>query len=309
MIVTVTPNTSIDKAYQLDSPLAVGKVQRAVTYTNTAGGKGLNAARAVKAAGADILASGFVGGHNGAYLESLLDADNIAHDFVRANIETRSCINILDSNLVSTEVLEGGCEVNAQDAEKLTAKVAELAKKADVITFNGSLPKGMAKDAYVPLIEAVKAAGKPCILDTSGESLLAGAKALPTVMKPNEDELAQLTGEATEDEEAILSAAQKLHKSGVDTVIISLGAKGAVMVCHEGVFKGIPPAIQVVNPVGAGDTVVGVFAAAMARGVSRKESLKMALASATANCLTPKTGSFDPETAREIAQKTEVVSL
>lgn len=309
MIVTVTPNTSIDKAYKLDEPLAIGKVQRAITTSNTAGGKGLNAARAIKAAKVDILATGFIGGYNGSYLESLLDKDGINHDFVRANIETRSCVNILDANIASTEVLEAGEEVTQKDVESLIAKISLLAKRADCITFNGSLPKGMAKDAYISLIETVRSARKPCILDTSGESLIKGAAALPTVMKPNEDELAQITGENTESLDAIIAAANKLHADGIDTVIVSLGARGAVMVCEEGAFRGTPPKIEVKNPVGAGDTVVGTFAVGMTRNETRVDSLRFALACATANCLTSKTGSFELATAREIAAQTIVTPL
>lgn len=309
MIVTVTPNTSIDKAYRLDQPLCVGRVQRAAMYSNTAGGKGLNAARAVKAAGGEIVASGFVGGYNGAYLKALLEKDGVAHDFVDANIETRSCINILDENLASTEVLESGESVTEQDIAALKDKVAALAESADVVTFNGSLAKGMPKDAYISLIEIVKRAGKLCILDTSSESLVQGVQALPTVVKPNEDELAQITGESTENIDSVALAAKKLHESGIDTVIVSLGARGAVMVCGEGTFQATPPTIEVINPVGAGDTVVGVFALCMSKHMSRQDSLRCALASATANCLTVKTGSFEQASAEEIARQTSVVPL
>ena len=47
MIVTVTLNASIDKAYYLDSPVVDGTVHRVSVVDNSAGGKGLNASRAL----------------------------------------------------------------------------------------------------------------------------------------------------------------------------------------------------------------------------------------------------------------------
>ena len=306
MISTVTLNSSIDKAYQLACPLVDGTVMRVATCIDNAGGKGLNAARAIATCGEKILATGFVGGNNGRLLCDLLDADGIEHDFVEVASETRCCINVLDQEGVSTEFLEPGREVTAADVAAISEKVSQIAQVADVVTFNGSVPAGMAKDAYVDLIGRVKAVGKPCILDTSGELLMRGIEALPTMVKPNTDEIGQILGRTVESIDEVYAAAQELHERGISQVVVSLGGDGAVMACDEGLFRGRAPKIEVVNPVGAGDTMVGAFAVGMARGMSAPDQLAYAMSCASANCLSASTGHFAMEDAQRLLAGTVV---
>ena len=113
MITTVTMNTSIDKAYFMDHEVQNGTVMRVSRCRNSAGGKGLNVARAVKLCGEKVQATGLAGGVNGKYLESLLEKDEVQYQFLHIAGETRCCINILDECYGSTEYLEPGCEVAA----------------------------------------------------------------------------------------------------------------------------------------------------------------------------------------------------
>ncbi len=306
MIATVTLNASIDKAYQLACPLVDGTVMRVATCIDNAGGKGMNAARAVATCGEDVLATGFVGGNNGNLLCELLDADGIAHDFVNVTAETRCCVNVLDPNGVSTEFLEPGRPVSEQDMAAMTAKIAEVAQRADVVTFNGSAPAGVEKDVYVDLIARVREAGKPCILDTSGELLMRGIEALPTMVKPNTDEIGQILGRSVSSLDEVIAAARELHERGIAQVVVSLGGDGAVMACDEGVFRGLAPKIDVVNPVGAGDTMVGAFACAMSRGLGCAGQLAYAMSCASANCMSASTGHFDMDVARGLLAGTTV---
>ncbi|WP_417572931.1 1-phosphofructokinase family hexose kinase [Paratractidigestivibacter faecalis] len=306
MIATVTLNASIDKAYQLACPLVDGTVMRVATCIDNAGGKGMNAARAVATCGENVLATGFVGGNNGNLLCELLDAGGIAHDFVHVAAETRCCVNVLDPNGVSTEFLEPGRPVTEQDMDAMTAKIAEVAQRADVVTFNGSAPAGVEKDVYVDLIARVREAGKPCILDTSGELLMRGIEALPTMVKPNTDEIGQILGRSVSSLDEVIAAARELHEHGIAQVVVSLGGDGAVMACDEGVFRGLAPKIDVVNPVGAGDTMVGAFACAMSRGLGCADQLAYAMSCASANCMSASTGHFDMAVARELLAGTTV---
>ncbi len=104
----------------------------------------------------------------------------------------------------------------------------------------------------------------------------------------------------------MVAAARALHGTGIEFVVVSLGADGAVMVCPEGTFRGIAPSIDVVNPVGSGDTLVGAFAVAMERSMGAAQALEFAMAAATANCLSPATGNFDPAVAEELRGRTVV---
>ena len=307
MISTVTLNTSIDKAYQLGCPLVDGTVMRVETCIDNAGGKGLNAARAVATCGEQVLATGFVGGNNGRLLCELLDADGIEHDFVHIESETRCCVNVLEPNGRSTEFLEPGRPVGSEEVARMREKVTEISARADVVTFNGSVPAGAGMDIYRELVSVVRAAGKPAILDTSGTLLVNSLEARPTMIKPNTDEIQAILGRKPESIDEIIAAAREVHeKCGIEKVVVSLGGEGSVMACDQGVFRGRAPKIDVVNPVGSGDTMVGAFAVAIARGMSVEEQLAYAMSCASANCLSASTGHFDMAVADELRASTSV---
>ena len=307
MISTVTLNTSIDKAYQLACPLVDGTVMRVETCIDNAGGKGLNAARAVATCGEQVLATGFVGGNNGRLLCELLDADGIEHDFVHIESETRCCVNVLEPDGRSTEFLEPGRPVGSEEVARMREKVTEIAARADVVTFNGSVPAGAGMDIYRELVSVVRAADKPAILDTSGTLLVNSLEARPTMIKPNTDEIQAILGRKPESIDEIIAAAREVHeKCGIEKVVVSLGGEGSVMACEEGVFRGRAPKIDVVNPVGSGDTMVGAFAVAIARGMSVEEQLAYAMSCASANCLSASTGHFDLAVADELRASTSV---
>ena len=307
MITTVTLNASIDKAYRIAQGLEVGSVMRVADAHDTAGGKGLNASRAVATCGEDVIATGFVGGHNGELLRDLLDADGIRHDFVTVANETRCCINVLDANGTSTEFLEPGREVTVADVAAVEDKVRELAGRSDVVTIDGSVPAGADDNVYARLIGIVRKAGKPVILDTSGKLLTESLCARPAMIKPNTDEIAAILGRKPSSLDEIVAAAREVREQhGVEIVVVSLGGDGAIMSCADGEFRGTAPKIEVVNTVGSGDTLVGAFSVATARGLSLPERLRYAMACASANCLTPSTGNFELEVAERLRAQTTV---
>jgi tagatose 6-phosphate kinase len=306
MICTVTLNASIDKAYRISGGLEVGTVMRVLDCTDTAGGKGLNAARAVATCGERVVATGFVGGNNGRLLCELLQRDGIPEDFVRVTAETRCCVNVLDGNETSTEFLEPGREVSATEFARMRERLLSLAAEASVVTIDGSVPHGVSPDDYAGLVEGVRNMGTPCILDTSGVLLERGVKAHPTMVKPNTDEIGQILGRKVTSMSEVAEAAAELHEGGVEQVVVSLGGDGAIMACDEGVFRGIAPKIEVVNPVGSGDTMVGAFAVAMERGMTKPEQLRFAMGCASANCLSKYTGHFNMEDAKRLAEGTRV---
>lgn len=309
MIVTVTLNASIDKAYYLNSPVIDGTVHRVSVVDNSAGGKGLNASRAITTLNYPVCATGFVGGNNGRYLVELAHKDGITSDFIYTEQETRSCINILEPSGQSTEFLEPGQPVLTKDFLAFKAKLAKLAKNAEVVTFNGSIPKGISAANYKELIEETMASGVSCIVDASGSLLTSCVDVLPTMIKPNTDEIGQLLGRKVSSEDEIIKAAQELYKRGIKIVVISLGAQGALMVSDEGTFRATPPKIEVINPVGAGDTLVGAFAVALAQKKPISECLVFALSCATASCLSAGTGRFDQGVAAKIQKQVSIKKI
>lgn len=293
MILTVTLNAAIDKLYLVDQ-LTDYTVMRVRECHNTAGGKGLNVSKVASLLGETVIASGFVGGHAGDAIESMLEQQGVAARFTRTASETRSCVNVRDlSTGKHTEFLEPGAPVTGQEAEAFLEGFRRLLPQAEVVCISGSVPKGISPGFYATLIREAKAQGKRVVLDTSGELLIQGVKAFPDLVKPNTDEIAQLLGRQVTSEEELLAAAKELKQSGIPTVVISLGKEGALVACDEGVYRGYPPEVEAVNTVGCGDSMVAGFAVGMSRGLSTKEAFRTALAVSAANAMNMETGAFE----------------
>lgn len=309
MITTVTMNASLDKAYFMKEKIENGTVMRVPSCRTSAGGKGMNVARVIHLCGAKVQASGLTGGFNGKQLEALLDQDRIPYRFGHVAGETRCCINILDSEYGSTEYLEPGCEVSAEEEQKFMKYFPDIIRDSDVVTISGSIPQGLKKDIYNRMITIAKAMGKIVILDTSGETLCKGIAAGPTMVKPNQDEIEQLFESKIRSRKDVITYAKKIRDMGIAYVVVSLGKEGALLACEDGVFQGKPPKVDVINTVGCGDSMVGAFAVAFERSYTPEEALKYAVAVATANAMSPNTGDFEPEVCQELLTQVEVVKL
>jgi fructose-1-phosphate kinase PfkB-like protein len=214
----------------------------------------------------------------------------------------------------------GGWVVNSDDIfeEEIRKQVVIATEEADLVLFLCDIKNGVTDwDQDVAQILRRNSASKdgkpgtgvPVILDTSGELLREGIRACPTMVKPNTDEIGQLLGRCVSSLDEVARAASDLHEQGIQKVVVSLGGDGALMACDEGVFRGIAPAIEVVNPVGAGDTMVGAFAVGIARGMAPDAQLAYAMSCASANCLSPSTGHFDMGVARDLLSRTTVEKI
>lgn len=292
MILTVTLNAAIDKRYVVEE-FKVGEVNRVKECAYVPGGKGLNVSKPAAVAGAEVVATGFVGGHAGNYIEASLKDYHVKSAFYHLESESRSCINIWDEkNCVQTEFLEPGFTVTESEFQGFVEEFKELVKQADVVAMSGSVPKGLDGTAYQKLVKVVKDAGKKVILDTSGKLLEMGIEACPTMIKPNIDEIRMLTGKECNEIGEIVEAAKEIHARGVEVVAVSLGADGSLAVSDEGVFRAIVPKIDAVNTVGCGDSMIAGFALGFAEGLSLEETLRKASAISAAAALREETGYF-----------------
>ncbi len=218
MLLTTTLNTSVDKCYKLATPLHIGEVSRVEHALENAGGKGLNAARAIQTFGLDVMATGLVGGNNGQTIVDILNEQNIKHRFTHVKNQTRCSINVIDANGVSTELLEPGKQVDKEEIEAFEDNFLELCNRADVVTLNGSLPQGFSDDYYKRLIGFCHERQIPCFLDTSGKYLIEAIVMKPYFIKPNTDEVSQLLGHKPQSDEEIVESAIELHKKGISKV-------------------------------------------------------------------------------------------
>ncbi|HIS30406.1 MAG TPA: 1-phosphofructokinase [Candidatus Limivivens intestinipullorum] len=308
MITTITLNVAVDKAYTVER-MEKGTVMRVKTCSNTAGGKGLNVAKVVKLCGEEVTAAGFVGGHAGEYVVDMLNAQGVPNRFIHTKGETRSCINVLAADGSSTEFLEPGEPVEPEDVDRFLAEYHRLVRESSVLTISGSMQKGIPENMYQRLISQAKEAGKAVILDTSGTLLENGIKALPTMIKPNDEEIEMLLGTPAKDREQLILGARRLHELGIPMVVVSLGGDGALLVTREGVFHGCPPKIQTVNTVGCGDSMTAAFAVGLKRGYETPKMLRYAVAVSAANALTMQTGSFRKEDMERILPQVTVKKL
>ncbi|WP_248927638.1 1-phosphofructokinase [Paenibacillus hamazuiensis] len=304
-ITTVTLNAAIDKTYFLPR-FPLGKVTRVGQLSADAGGKGINAARVASLLGADVTATGFAGGFNGRYIESELEKQGIARDFVHLDDESRVCLNIIDeAEGTSTELLEPGPTISPQQMAAFKEKLAQLAARSRVVIFSGSLPAGVEKDAYAELISIAKRQGAITLLDTSGDALRLGIEAAPFMIKPNEDEAAQLTGEPA-DPDRLPQQLERFARQGIGCVIVSLGADGAVALWGGRAYRVRVPLVQAVNTVGCGDAFTAGLAVALTRGLPPEECLRLAAAAGAANALQRRTGYVDAADVTRLAGEVRV---
>ncbi len=150
----------------------------------------------------------------------------------------------------------------------------------------GSVPPGISSDIYGVIIRGLR--NKRVVLDTSGESLRLAMAAGPAVIKPNVDELAELTGDPLPTSESILAAARNLiREHGIQTVAVSLGRQGAIFVEAGRAVWAVPPEVEVVSTVGAGDAMVAGIVAGKLRGLALDACARLATAFSAAAIVRP----------------------
>lgn len=292
MITTITLNASVDKKYEVEG-LSLHTVMRVKKVENTPGGKGLNVTRVIALTGEEVKALGLLGGFNGQYIRSMLKDQGISEEFTQVSVETRSCINIVDTaSGLHTEFLEPGLPITPDDLARFMISYEQALKTSEVITLSGSAPLGTPAAFYGELIQKARLHHKQIILDASGDFLKESLKSKPTLIKPNHEELAQWTGTDNMTRPQLIKAAQEIHAQGVPYVVVSLGKEGSVMVCEEGILRASPPPLKAANTVGCGDSMVAGFAVGLKRKMSPAEMLRYATAISAASALSPITGHF-----------------
>lgn len=295
MILTVTLNPAIDKVYEVES-FAIGEVFRPSGMWATAGGKGLNVSRVAGILGAEVTAMGFLGGGNGQFIRSRLHEQGIRDAFIEIEGDSRICIAINDPiSDTSTEVLEWGPVISPKEQEGFLIDFKNIAKKADIVTISGSLPRGVAVNFYGRLIEISKGLGKRLLLDTSGQTLVKSLEYRPFMIKPNETELETIMGKKMDSEYEILEASKEIHQNGIELVCVTLGAGGCIAATDEGAFILKAPPIETISTVGSGDSFIAGCAVALTQGKAIEDVLRTGMACGMANTQFAGTGHVSRE--------------
>lgn len=276
MILTVTMNPSIDISYPLDV-FELDTVNRVAEVSKTAGGKGLNVTRVLAEIGDNVAGIGLIGGTNGDFLLQHLPQNTQAYFYEIAG-DTRNCIAILHEGQ-QTEILEAGPTIAPEEANGFLHHYRSLMKATDVVAISGSLPAGLPTDFYVQLVEIAHQFGNKVVLDCSGAALQAALESpvKPTAIKPNNEELSQLLGrEVSKDLNELKEVLSEPLFDGIEWIIVSLGAGGAFAKHWDTFYKVDIPKIEVVNPVGSGDSTVAGISSALSHQVDDQSLLKKA---------------------------------
>jgi 1-phosphofructokinase len=296
------PNLTIDRTAAI-AELRPGEVLRTREVAVTAGGKGVNVARAASALGATAMLVGFLPGRLGGAAAAMLAEEGVALHGVDSGGELRSTSVLIEDSGRVTVINEPGPPVTATEWEALEHAVAEELRDADMLVCSGSIPPGAPPDAIGRLVTAAHAAGVRALVDTSSVRLGPALAAGPDVATPNLAEAEALLGGATgegvevagdEAEGRGLVAADGLLRLGARAAVVTAGSAGAAVAGGD-LRTWIPaPAVRVRNPIGAGDAFAAGLAVGLARDWSLAEAAALAVATGSASVERPLAGAADP---------------
>ncbi len=294
MILTITANPAIDKVYFVDE-FIMGNVYRPKKMTATAGGKGLNVSRVASILGESVMAMGFLGGNSGDFIREEVKKLGITENFTQTKGETRTCMNISDKFGKSGEILESGPAITDEEKHEFIDAFKKNVDLCNIVCVSGSLPKGLDSDFYCDIIELCNEKNKPVIVDTSGSTLQNVLVKAPFLVKPNYDELTQLTGKVPENNEDIKEFLDFLKSKGVHLPLVTLGKNGSVALVENEYYHFEVPEINIKNSVGSGDSTVAGIATAICRGYSYVEAIRFGMAAGVANTQFEQTGMVTKE--------------
>ena len=298
MITTLTMNPSLDCTIELDAMLQRGGVQRAKSQTSQAAGKGVNVARALVAGGLRAMAL-LPGDPHDPVIQGLND-DGLPHLALPIGQPLRSNLTLAEADGTTTKINAPGPTLDAAHQQALIDAVFEAAKTSSWLVLAGSLPPSVAPGFYAQLVTEIRArcgARAPRIaVDTSGAPLRAllsgGPPGVPDLVKPNAEELAELSGEGSEalfeaNPELAGRAARQLVAAGAGAVLATLGSQGAVLATAAGCWYATHEPVAARSTVGAGDSAQAGYLLTAVAGGSPADCLRQAVAHGSAAVALP----------------------
>ena len=289
MILTVTLNAAIDRTVAVPN-FRLGHRHRAVESTTSAGGKGVNVARALKLLGKPVIATGLAGGATGNRVLELLAAESILNDFTRIEGESRTNLAVIDpTSGEQTEINERGPEVSEREAEAFLEKLFYLAQGATICVIAGSIPPGVDPEIYGRLVAGLRERGVLTVLDCDGEPMKAGLKAQPAVVAPNVLEAEGAVGHEFDGPADLAAGLDRLIELGAGEAIITQTHGCVAIVGEEG--NGAPlgrrageaphgtryeveiDPLEPTSTVGSGDAFLAGYVAARYEGLAPQKCL------------------------------------
>lgn len=308
-IITFTPNPCIDKSVSVPALLPDKKLHCAIEQLEPGGG-GINVARVIKRLGLPVTAIYPAGGSTGLLLGQLLENEGVNSLKITATRPTRE-------NIILTETGTHKQYRLGMPGEPLTMQewhhcIQALNEAEDIryIVVSGSLPDNAPRDLFRQIANIAHEKQAKLVVDSSGESLQMAIRVGVYLVKPNLSELADLAGVKELNEHQVREEAQNLIAAGhCQVVVVSMDARGAILVSEDACFRAIPPVIKPKSSVGAGDSMVGGLVYSLSQGQSLQEALHMGVACGTAAIMNPGTALCRPEEVGLIYKETQVFPL
>jgi 1-phosphofructokinase family hexose kinase len=300
VIVVAGFNSTLDKYAEADE-IRAGAVNRLATVAAYPGGKGVHVAQTIALLGEPVRLVGIVDDLHAAQFEQALTRRAVEWRGVGIEQPIRSCYAIRDRRGELTEIREPGPDLSEAQIARLEETFIGACGGAAFAILSGSLPRGGSPDLYARLVVRLRELGLPCLVDSSSRALASAVDAKPAILKPNADEASQLTGERISDISSAARAAAALAARGIERVVVSLGAGGA-MAAWDGRLARIRVPVQTgISAVGSGDCFVGGLAVGIVQQRGVDEMLRMASACGAANVLSSEPGFFRVADARRLA--------
>ena len=282
MIYTITLNPALDYTISLKK-LIPNEINTSISEHILPGGKGINVSIILKRLEVESVVLGFISGFTGKEIQRLVEEEKIQTDFI--NLEggqSRINVKILEDEK-ETAINSQGPLVDNKSIEKLYQKLNNL-KGNDILVLSGSTPKGMNESIYEEICEKIKERNVKIVVDSTKNLLLNTLKYKPFLIKPNHYELGEIFNVQIENQDQAIEYAKKLQQKGARNVLVSMGGKGSVLLDENGKFykKEAISNKNVINTVGAGDSMVAGFLAGFLKYKNYEDALKLGVASATA---------------------------
>lgn len=287
MVITLTLNPAIDRIHSVDR-LAFEDRAYINSSRESPGGRGINAAWVLHSFGADVIAVLTSGGDSGKRLEADLNGKcAFRTSVVPIANPIRTNLTITDRHGLTVNLNESGPEITKEELARVESVVRDLLRQASWLMVCGSIPPGVPASFYEKIVGMARLKKVKTLLDAGGAELEAGIEGKPTVVTPNQHEAEQLLGRTLLTRTHYLEAAEKIRKMGPESVLLSTGSRGAVGAFRDGQVEVVPPRIDAVCPIGAGDALAAAYVWAMERKSKPEDALRWGVAAGTASALLP----------------------
>lgn len=281
MIYTVTFNPSLDYIVSVDD-FKLGLTNRTVSEQMLPGGKGINVSIVLKNLGFENVALGFMAGFVGEEIRRRMEETGCRTDFISVK-DGVSRINVKLKSIDGTEINGQGPVISPEKVEELLCKIDTL-KEGDILVLAGSIPASMPSTMYHDILERIQGKGVISVVDATKDLLLRVLPYHPFFIKPNNHELGEIFGVTLTEREDVVPYAKKLQEMGARNVLVSMAGKGAVMVAEDGsVYSRPAPKGNLVNAVGAGDSMVAGFLAGWLESKDYEQAFKMGISTGSAS--------------------------